>query len=86
VWLCQNVALKLQHIVILSAISGLVLGFVCLFARIGYELMIRPILVGYTPSPLNAMIVILNSCTDIAMMTGLAIAGGAICAAFLLKQ
>jgi hypothetical protein len=57
-----------------------------LFARIGYELLIRPILVGYTPSPVNALIVVMNSCTDIAMMAGLAVAGGAICAAFLLKQ
>jgi hypothetical protein len=72
--------------VVVSAISGLALGFIGLFAKIGYELVIRPIIVGYTLQPVIALVILLNSCTDIAMMTGLAIAGGTICAAFLLQQ
>lgn len=84
--LCRGGDLALKQIVILSAISGLVLGLLGMFARIGYVLILRPLMGGYIPGSFNALLIVLNSCTDIAMMTGLSIAGGVLYAAFLLKQ
>lgn len=86
VWLCRDVILSLKQTLILPAIAGLTLGVMGLVARVGYELILRPLVGGYSVGSLNALIILLSACTDIAMMVGLAVAGGAFCAAFLLKQ
>ena len=85
IWLTRTDIKTLKNMVIVPAIAGVTLGGMCLIARIGYELVIRPVLTGYTVSPTNALITVLVSCTDVLMLTGLVIAGSAICAAFVAR-
>lgn len=82
---CKKEVRSLYAAVVLPAIAGLSLGALGFVSRTGYELIMRPIIRGWSISPINAMTTVLYALTDIAMMTGLVIAGGAICAVFLLK-
>ena len=85
IWLIRTELKSFKTMVLVPAIAGVTLGGLCLVARIGYELVIRPVLTGYTVNPTNALITVLVSCTDVLMMTGLVVAGAAICAAFVTK-
>ena len=84
-WLCRTGIKSIKTMVIIPAVAGLTLGGLCLVARLGYELIIKPLLVGYSLNPQNALVTVLYSGTDLVMMIGLVLAGAAICAAFVVK-
>jgi len=78
--------LPLPSIVTFSAVAGIALGAVCFVFQVLYDLMLRPAIVGYSYSALDALISILYSGVDVVMFAGLAIAGGVLYTVSVLKS
>lgn len=85
VWIFRTGAMSVRSVVIFSAIAGIALGALDFIFSVIYDLIFRPFIVGYSYSALDAIITILYSGVDIAVMTGLAIAGGALYMVFVIK-
>jgi len=68
--------MSIRSAVIFSAIAGIAFGALSFFFQVIYDLVFRPFIVGYSYSALDALITIAYSGVDVAVMTGLAIAGG----------
>jgi hypothetical protein len=85
VWIFRTGAMSIRSAVIFSAIAGIALGAVDFIFQVIYDLVFRPFIVGYSYSALDALITILYSGVDIAVMTGLAIAGGGLYTVFVIK-
>ncbi|OPY29020.1 MAG: hypothetical protein A4E28_01129 [Methanocella sp. PtaU1.Bin125] len=85
VWILRGGFVSIRSAVIYAAIAGVVLGVAGSFAQVVYDLVFRPFIVGYAYSALDALITIAYCGVDVAVMAGLAIAGGTLYTVFVLN-